>query len=1005
MDCKILKKTLFISILAISLFYTGEVKALKACSDKVKIYSKPSITKTYCEIKIDKVRQRSYFYKFYIGGNVALCMNPGKHISKNTEYVIESVEPITNVWEQRAYAYARKKSDDLAARLTAQTIVWYVEQFGDNVNESDLKNAVCSSFASAQGDDCTGIVKSECETHFNNVKNITSTEIVPIYSWRTKTNTEDQRLISQIDIDTLKNYITQNFGAVAGGGITTDVQASLKEIIEKIPGVAIPEHEYVCEDKCSLTVDSNEADCGDANFNSTVTAGNVYQIATGSNCSNDFDPTNNITYDGQLEINDINVSLKSYYQVHCLSRLTQNYPGNVSTSVLAGGHLVWPNNGINAAVVKAGLTEYPLSLTYLKTCKMDVLADDITTDDGQKYEGLKTIFATAYKDMSDKYNTGDENEKAGVMDFAKNRDNQCPNSKNKLNEAKKALTKCQTEAYNKCVKCSETDQDCLKRAEQCQKDAQDTTKNCGTEKDAVFAADTQVNACDGFQKAYNKVTSIVSKWKAAVKYSNYFEGISVSDFNADIVLKNEIDKNTTWQLQKVDSGASNVVVDITGSKSDLSDDPLDGENLRRNYSSDFTNEVDALKVVIANKVATVSRTIKYDLNLPSGLPRKNKAYVKKNSIKSIDGTTEDSNYTKIGYVNMPIPFNADLKQYSLTLVTNSVTGIPNEMAEKIKKNYVCHYTVSGPPPSCKCPDNSKNSEYDLSDIVKKEGISCAEAQAKYCGTTKKYVCPDGTKKAGFSLDECIASGKTYDSCKDELCNIIDSQLVCPSNTKNSGYDLSSCVNSGGTFNSCVSKWCNGDNPEETIKCPESTKATDGMSKQYRNCVTVKLNQGLKLEDAKNACNVFCKTKGQKIIYRTISLSNPFPSYDTDAVTQKNLKVGMFNDNIKGRYPGMNWNSTTTVKNKILNNRGVDGDAVYEKTPLYTFKLDAGTIQAIRKYNKNHKYSEFKLNCKMDHAAACISTFVHSSTSGRTRTGTCDDDNLTGETFYTCVKKG
>ena len=968
MDCKILKKTLFISILAISLFYTGEVKALKACSDKVKIYSKPSITKTYCEIKIDKVRQRSYFYKFYIGGNVALCMNPGKHISKNTEYVIESVEPITNVWEQRAYAYARKKSDDLAARLTAQTIVWYVEQFGDNVNESDLKNAVCSSFASAQGDDCTGIVKSECETHFNNVKNITSTEIVPIYSWRTKTNTEDQRLISQIDIDTLKNYITQNFGAVAGGGITTDVQASLKEIIEKIPGVAIPEHEYVCEDKCSLTVDSNETDCGDANFNSNVTAGNVYQIATGSNCSNDFDPTNNITNDGQLEINDINVSLKSYYQVHCLSRLTQNYPGNVSTSVLAGGHLVWPNNGINAAVVKAGLTEYPLSLTYLKTCKMDVLADDITTDDGQKYEGLKTIFATAYKDMSDKYNTSDENEKAGVMDFAKYRDNQCSNSKNKLNEAKKALTKCQTEAYNKCEKCSETDQDCLKRAEQCQKDAQDTTKNCGNEKDAVDAADTQVNACDGFQKAYNKVTSIVSKWKAAVKYSNYFEGISVSDFNADIVLKNEIDKNTTWQLQKVDSGASNVVVDITGSKSDLSDDPLDGENLRRNYSSDFTNEVDALKVVIANKVATVSRTIKYDLNLPSGLPGKNKAYVKKDSIKSIDSTTEDSNYTKIGYVNMPIPFNADLKQYSLTLVTNSVTGIPNEMAEKIKKNYVCHYTVTNNDTiPCICPDNTKMAGTSLSSKLN-DSTTCAEAQALYC---------DGPDPVEPSTTP-----------------------VCPSNTKNSGYDLSSCVNSGGTLNSCISKWCNDDNPEDTIKCPESTKATDGMSKQYRSCVTVKLNQGLELEDAKSACNVFCETKGQKIIYRTISLSDPFPSYNYKDVTQINLKVGMFNDNIKGRYPGMNWNSTTIVKNKILNNRGVDGDAVYEKTPLYTFKLDAGTIQAIRKYNKNHKYSDFRLECKKGNAAACVSTkFVHKSTYGLSG-GTCAI-TLNKKNFYTC----
>lgn len=44
MDCKILKKTLFISILAISLFYTGEVRAAKKCTTTYT--SKPAIEKT-----------------------------------------------------------------------------------------------------------------------------------------------------------------------------------------------------------------------------------------------------------------------------------------------------------------------------------------------------------------------------------------------------------------------------------------------------------------------------------------------------------------------------------------------------------------------------------------------------------------------------------------------------------------------------------------------------------------------------------------------------------------------------------------------------------------------------------------------------------------------------------------------------------------------------------------------------------------------------------------------
>ena len=257
------------------------------------------------------------------------------------------------------------------------------------------------------------------------------------------------------------------------------------------------------------------------------------------------------------------------------------------------------------------------------------------------------------------------------------------------------------------------------------------------------------------------------------------------------------------------------------------------------------------------------------------------------------------------------------------------------------------------------------------DYIKNNNMTCSDAQSKYCGTgddddddgdddddDDDYECPEGTPNAGYSLNGCIGSGGTYASCKDQLCG-------------------------------------------EDLKCPESSNATDAMSLQFRDCVSVKINQGKDLNSAKEACNVYCNSKGKKIIYRTISLSNPFPSYDSDeTVTQKNLKVGMFNDDIKGRYPGMNWNSTITVKNKILNNRGVDGDKVYTKTPLYTFKLDAKVIKNIRDYNKKRKYTDFKLNCKMNHAAACVSTeFVHNTAYGLTA-GTCK--NATEESnFYTC----
>ena len=978
MDCKILKKTLFISILAISLFYTGEVRALQACSEEVEVYSTPDISNTYCQITIDKVRQKANFFEFSIGGHVALCMNPGKHLQRDKEYVIESIEPISNIWEQKAYAYANatENVNRLAARLAAQTIVWYIEQFGDNVNESDLKNAVCSAYGSAKGE-CAGVVSASCDTEFEKIKN--TTNLIPIYSWRRKDGaTDQQRLISQVDINSLKKYISDTFGAGAAGSISTDVQATLKEIIAKIPGNEVEETKYICEDKCSLTVDSNPADCGE-NFKSTATAGRVAQTATGAHCAEKFDPTNEVTKDGQLEGN-LHNSLKNFYQIHCLLELTQQYPGNVSSSIATGGYLVWPNNGINEKINKAGLPLYPLSLTYSKKCKMDILSDDITTDDGTKYNGLKTSFATVYKDMSDQYNTTDEDKKAGVTDFATNRDDKCSvslgnkNSKwDDYDKASKAYTACVETEKGKCVTCEASDSECLTRAENCQKDAQGPKKKCQNEyaekekaETAFHKAETQYNACIDFKNAYNNVTKFVKKWKDIVSISNNFNNISVSDFGANIDFTYGFESiYGTYHLQKIANSTTDIVVSNRSSQSTLSDDPLDNGSLRQNYVTNFNSDVERLKSEISEKTAEVSKTIKYDLNKQSGLPSKNTAYVKKNNIKSISNVQNISNYTNIGFVNLPIPFDAELKEYELKLTTEITgSGVPQEIKDGITKNYVCHYTVTNDSSVCRCPDNTKMAGMSLESKLSDE-TTCAEAQALYC-------------------DEPVPVRTSY---------------VCPSNTKNSGYDLSSCVNSGGTLDSCISKWCN-DNPED-IKCPESAKATDGMSKQFRNCVIVKLNQGLDLNQAKNACNVFCESKGKKIIYRTISLSNPFPSYDSDeTVTQSNLKVGMFNDDIKGRYPGMNWNSTTTVKNKILNNRGVDGDKVYTKTPLYTFKLDAKTIQAIRKYNKKHKYTDFKLECKKGSAAACISTFVHSSTSGRTGTGTCDK-TLTKKTFYTC----
>lgn len=149
---------------------------------------------------------------------------------------------------------------------------------------------------------------------------------------------------------------------------------------------------------------------------------------------------------------------------------------------------------------------------------------------------------------------------------------------------------------------------------------------------------------------------------------------------------------------------------------------------------------------------------------------------------------------------------------------------------------------------------------------------------------------------------------------------------------------------------CCSRGCDDNQPccpGSTIEnpiCPEKDKETN---KYY--CPTTK---------CKPSTANSCKPPKGKAIYRTIDLNDPFPG-----------------QNGLGRLTGTNWCSQNMgtgeitcdnnpnnyfVKKYILNNRGIEGKKVYTKQPLYTFNLDSNTIQNIREYNNNHKYSDFTL---------------------------------------------
>lgn len=988
MDCKILKKTLFISILAISLFYTGEVRAENKCTTTVT--STSGVSKTTCKITIDKIKQNAKFYEFTMDGEVALCLNAGKEMHSNDSYSIESTTPVTNSWLIKAYEYAESKVNDLTARIAAQTVAWYITQVSDNPATADLKKAVCSAILSAKSSssDCNGTINGTCESAFSGIESMSGTS--SIYTWREHSGKNVQRILARPSRKFKEKVI--------GGNVNVDVNANLETIFAQLPGETT--ENTTCKKECEIRTEVNEASCGSSSFTSDSSAGRIYQEATGSECVYTIDKENKNTRDGK-NIKSPNEVTRYKYQIHCFSELNQEYPGNVATPVAVGRYLVWPNNNINPEVVKAGLKAYPLRLRYSKVCKMDVDSDTLKKDYKTVKDELDATVSSAQN--GNQQGVSSDNGKEGVRRFKISSEaldkKSCGPLQNDVDEAEKNYSNCVTAGSSACEQKYGTAQDCSYKTGKEQEDCKANNNTLSSCKEGYKGSSGTCNdndhgnlwdkwnnymqqkaACDEVSKKYYPVLRQLTKWKEIINTSNTFPGISVRDFNADITVQYTLhpqisEYNEKFPLQKIKTDSSTTSVDNPNTKTGLKLDPFE------DTTTNFNTDVDDNSKEISDKKATIYRTVWYDLNEATGkkdkLPSVNFSSVRKTSIKSINNdniSDSDQNHiTTIGFVNLPIPFNAKegTEKLILTVTNLSGTDIDSEISNAVvNKEYTCTYNItSNPPPSCVCPENTAKAGTNLLDYIKNNNMTCSDAQSKYCGTgdddddddgdddDDDYECPEGTPNAGYSLNGCIGSGGTYASCKDQLCG-------------------------------------------EVLKCPESSNATDAMSLQFRDCVSVKINQGKDLNSAKEACNVYCNSKGKKIIYRTISLSNPFPSYDSDAVTQKNLKVGMFNDDIKGRYPGMNWNSTITVKNKILNNRGVDGDKVYTKTPLYTFKLDAKVIKNIRDYNKKRKYTDFKLNCKMNHAAACVSTeFVHNTAYGLTA-GTCK--NATEESnFYTC----
>lgn len=507
--------------------------------------------------------------------------------------------------------------------------------------------------------------------------------------------------------------------------------------------------------------------------------------------------------------------------------------------------------------------------------------------------------------------------------------------------------------------------------------------------------------------------------RPAITIGTYFawptteDGLYPLTTNATLSCKIEMNANTTAADQNACINAAkngNYKYENTKSGSIVYDNTAKSVSIPLEQNCTSSQSVNGTSVTIYNKC---SYTLPTDKNI--AVDKKTENFIDKVSMAV---STAYTNYILLTQHNGVLPVEGlnwsdktklaeilSKNDYKLE-ISNLALGNQGQFTSALNDNnfaYVCNYKItktSGG--SCSCPPGTEYSGYDLLGNIKTgKATNCAEAIEIYCNNGPFYCKkPDGTE---VDITSCLASGKSQKECENTYC----SGRVCPPGTGYAGYKFEedakykACIAGGGDDDTCIDLVCNcGSNCE--YSCPPDS---DLYPMDITSCVYNKRGEGKNLVQALEICEKQCYQNAGSIIYRTISLENPFPSIDADKKTsQSGLTVGLFNDTIKGRYPGSNWNSSKLVKDKILNNRGYDGSAIYQEAqPLYVIELDAKAIKEIRDYNKKQiaqsdGYADFTLKCT--DGAYCISSFLHNN-SIRTSAG---KEILTGGTCKNASNK-
>ena len=972
----------------------------------------------------------SHFYHMYIntdsGSLLALCFglkqkaNTGD-IYADTGISVDTISPQYSGFIRQAYQYYLNNKNDREAFIISQIAVWMLQE-DSNLSRSDqwadYLGYVTQAYQKFGYDISSESVQKSMEEHVNAVlKGSMYSGDLTVWRNTTKIN-NGQPLIAPGTAP--KVY------ACDDGTKQTEVMNCISEYLTDNPTKTEEEAVKYCKANIcikqtvacpggKMRISGDVADCEDDNSVSTSTFRYTANVGTDENVHRIYGEVENVA------------GLSKYCKIYCTESATATLPGGFANALISGTRLVWPTSANTKNTLQGNI--YPLKFSGTKTCHI-AIEDPNSPGDGCTYTPLedyakvynvanrlyaaRDLDGTIYENVrvrSGDYYVGIANKSKQTVDtYCGDLGNEvnlgvasyytakstgyyniysggANNLRNDLKSKAESYQSCDNDKtchYNYC--CVSSHRECHtsvngKRTCTTVCDKEDYASKCGTSSEYnnrksryessknnyVNTVTNSINNCKTYITNFNASRNIQNEISKCFNYetvgcTSSSSTCSIYDFTAGATLNfNDTEysySNSTKQVNSVKYNCKNCTVS-SKMKNINSIKTFSDLNTNKKMSNDINSLKNRAIVVSTNEVS-------FEMSSPY-------RYVNKRTGKA---TTSPSEYTiDIGYNFLPLSYdNKTGTKYKIGL-SNIYLGDTSGGTARFHdiSDYVCHYEVKGTGSNddeCVCPAGTMHEGIDLFNTIKNDpnGMTCTDAQLKYCDDS-------GKKDEDFPQDD-------------------KEDKYCPNDMSKK---ITACLNNGYPYNYCVNLICEDGKLDSSYKCKNTNGVSGAMD--ITSCVYTKVLQGLTVNQAIDECDaLICPISGGiKIIYRTISLENPFPG--------KNIakQVSGFNQDVKGRYPGSNWNSLTLVQNEILNNRKVSGSDVYKKEPLYTFVLNSDTIKAIRKYNDTRKaaggYADFTLNCKNKNSTACVSSFVHDRTYGLT-SGTCE--NATSKNnFYIC----